>query len=160
MDVSFYEREKAALVGTGFVKFLPSAATCDEADPDVDIVSLSPVPKAKSPGSIPNGFSDVSIEGDTGVVALRIAYLLGLNPIYMIGLADRIYDEKMHFHAESRRIVSDTVVQAMGSELFPFIEAIRARGIRVVSCSPISNLNVAVPYVDIRTLLGAEEHRS
>lgn len=152
MDPLFYEREKAALAGTCFVKFIPAEALDADGAQDATVIPLSPLPEAKPPGAVPAGFDDLSTDGDTGVVALRIAYLLGLDPIYIIGLADRIYDGKMHFHAESKRIVSDAVVQAMGSELFPLIEVVRARGITVASCSPISNLNSAIPYVDIRTL--------
>jgi hypothetical protein len=157
MDSSFYEREKTALAGTGFVKFIPAGTSSDEPEHDRTVVPLSPLSKAKPADSVPSEFGDLSIEGDTGVVALRIAYLLGLDPIYLVGLADRIYDGKMHFHAESKRVVSDMVVSAMSTELFPFIQAIRARGVTVASCSPISNLNGIVPYVDIRTLLSVEE---
>jgi hypothetical protein len=157
MDSSFYEREKTTIAGTGFIKFIPAETNSVEPEYDATVVPLPPLSKAKLADAFPNKFDDLSIEGDTGVVALRIAYLLGLNPIYLIGLADRIYDGKMHFHAESKRVVSDVVVSGMSIELLPFIQSARARGVTVASCSPISNLNGVIPYVDIRSLLTAEE---
>jgi hypothetical protein len=152
MDPSYYRREKAALAGTTFLKFVPTDALDPGETEDATVVALPRLPDTRSPGAIPISFDDLRTDGDTGLAALRIAYLLGLNPIYLVGLADRIWKERMHFHTESKRIVSDAVVQAMGSELLPFVQAITADGVRVISCSSISNLNTLVPYVDIRAL--------
>jgi hypothetical protein len=158
MDFELYLRERHALSQLSFLKFVPQVPTrMDAVKNDRDLIAL-PRQRARSlPTAIPNGFSDLCIDADTGVVALRIAYLLGLNPIYLLGMNDGIYQGRLHYHDESKRVPSEQELVAMASDMVPFISAIVELGVSVISCSPISRLNAVIPFVDICTLFDANE---
>ena len=154
MDTAFHLREQNKIAQKSFTKFVPYNESIDEdIPPDPNRISLPHKEPISSPDTVAESFDDLCIASDTGVIALRIAYLLGLNPIYLIGLSDNIYKGKLHYHSESKRIVAEQTVTTMGNELIPFIEAISEKGTQVISCSPISILNAVVPYVDVRTVL-------
>jgi hypothetical protein len=157
MDPSYYAREFAKIRLCPFLKFVPDVeGYAVDLDADRSLIRLPYRPGTQCADALPRDFASLGIEADTGVVALRLAYLLGLNPIYVLGLGDGIHRGRLHFHAESKRNTSEAEVLSMGRDLFPLIEAMRAAGVDVFSCSPISRLNEAAPYVDIRSL-GLEE---
>jgi hypothetical protein len=148
MDVDFYLREKPRLAAASFVKFTPAGVEGD----DPTVVELPPRRAATEATALPRGLADVDTGGDTGLVALRIAYVLGLRPIYLLGMNDPMYRGRLHFHDESKRPRSPRTVVAMGEPMRAAIAALGRAGVAVYSCSPISELNRVVPYVDIRTL--------
>lgn len=153
MDLDFYARERALLARSPVVKFTPALA--DHGD-DPTLVCLPAREAMTTSATLPIRLADVGTGGDTGVVALRIAYVLGLQPIYLLGMNDPIHRGRLHFHDESRRPRSPGTVASMGEPMRALIRAIERAGVEVYSCSPISELNRVVPYVDIRTLDPAE----
>lgn len=149
MDRDFYARERARLAGSSFVKFTPAGAN-DGDDPTV--VGLPAREATTASTLLPVRLAEVGADGDTGLVALRIAYVLGLRPIYLLGMNDPVHRGRLHFHDESKRPRSPEAVASMGEPMRALIAAIERAGVSVYSCSPISELNRVIPYVDIRTL--------
>jgi hypothetical protein len=156
MDETFFLKDRSPLLSREFIKFIPSSCGADSLNAefcdDSTVILLQRSADKRPADSIPAGFADLCIDSDTGVVALRIAFLLGLNPIYLLGLHDPIYKGRLHFHDESKRPTAESEVLSMGEEMVPFVKALVARGIEVISCSPISRLNGVIPYVEIASL--------
>lgn len=107
---------------------------------------------------LPKTFSKpISFWNNTGVVALRLAYLLGLYPIYLLGIDLRkSLEGRTHFHDKygkarhGRPKVSN--YDGFYNAFKVTIEAIRREKVRVYSCSRISPLNEIIPYKDLREL--------
>ena len=153
MDHEFYARDRALLSQAPFIKFVPAAEPClTDVVHDRNLVVLPHRDDRRAAHAVPGSFVDLCNDADTGVVALRIAYLLGLDPIYVLGLNDEIYRGRLHFHTESRRTISEAEVASMGQDMIPLVQAVVRSGVQVLSCSPISRLNAFIPYVDIRRL--------
>ncbi|GGK42843.1 hypothetical protein [Salinarimonas ramus] len=158
MDAPFVHREAEALAGSPFVKFVTDAIeTVPTNARDDTLVPLSASLRPRSGVVVPTGFEDIRTDGDTGLVALQVAYLLGLDPIYVLGLGDRLHEGRLHFHGESKRVRSQDTVSAMAGDLLPLVSELVAAGVAIRSCSPISNINTIVPYVDIRNVTRGEE---
>ncbi|WFU42029.1 hypothetical protein QA640_05915 [Bradyrhizobium sp. CB82] len=151
MDLPFFEREHVAIASSPFVKFAPVGAGRVGAQRVPGLIELAGEHSGPRP-TVPETFNDLALAEDTGLVALQIAYLLGLNPIYVIGLGDRIHEGRMHFHDESRRPLTHTVADSMGKAVVDFVRSLQTVGVAVRSCSPISVLNEVAPYVDIRSI--------
>jgi len=148
IDAVYYKQDYNYLIEQKFVKFLPQVHI-DGVDLDSDntVVTLpynSDVPRNR----LPTSFEDLTINDETGIVALKIAYLLGLNPIYMLGCDATTYEGKTHCHTRYRR----RKTAPPGRYFYTFLTALKKNNIEVFSCSPISKLNKVIPYVDIRTL--------
>lgn len=111
-------------------------------------------------GALTESFSDpMSFWNNSGVAALRIAYMLGLRPIYLVGVDLTKTDGKgnTHFHKEyEKQRVGKTGILRYGQFYRAFertIKALKKRSVRVYSCSPISELNNVLKVVDIKELL-------
>jgi len=95
---------------------------------------------------------------NSGVTGLRIAYLLGLNPIYLLGIdIKRIDDQnRTHFHTDydNNRIekTKDIRYEKFYTAFTETIKAIANKGVTVYSCSKTSRLNDTIKYVDVLTL--------
>lgn len=103
---------------------------------------------------LPLSFNDpISFWQNSGVVALRIAYLLGCNPIYLIGIDLGSY-EKVWFHdGYGKSKGPGKRWYELSKEIFiQTIEQLENEGVYVYSCSPVSPLNAVIPYVDIKNL--------
>lgn len=106
--------------------------------------------------------SEVSFWNNTGVAALRVAAIMGLNPIYLIGIDVIRQDENgnTHFHDayganrtnrgdEVEGPKYETFYTAFKVTIIPMLE----RGIKIYSCSPVSKLNDLIPFKDIKGVL-------
>lgn len=104
---------------------------------------------------IPTSFAGpISFWQNSGVVALRLAFLLGLNPIYLLGMDLGGHQGKFWFHEGYVATGAGKKWYELAGTIF---ERIIARldndhGVDVYSCSSISSLNDVIPYVDIRNL--------
>ena len=108
---------------------------------------------------LPTSMNTISFLNNSGVGALRIAFLMGCNPIYLLGM-DMGPDTsgETHFHNDykhdPKRKTSPNRYQQFFTEFERTIKAMEERRVNVVSCSPISTLNSIIPYVPINEVLG------
>ena len=106
---------------------------------------------------IPDGFDKpFSFVNNTGVAALRAAYVLGCDPIYLIGM-DITYSDtgESHFHedyVDRKRATSPARYKQFHQVFTKTLEAIKSNGRTVYSCSPSSPLNSMIDYVPITSL--------
>jgi hypothetical protein len=101
---------------------------------------------------------EISAWNNSGVWAIRLAYILGLSPIYLIGIDVKKQDEKgnTHFHQDYDRnrvkVISneryDNFLLAWQRTIF----LLKKKNIQIFSCSKISNLNNIIRYVDIKDI--------
>jgi len=109
-------------------------------------------------GFISHSFTDKMTFPNAGGSALIVAYMLGLNPIYLLGIDVKSYEDKTHFHDEydAKDIewrISTGLYMRMMLVFEPILKQLKKRNIEVYSCSPISELNNIIPYVDINSLM-------
>lgn len=108
--------------------------------------------------NLPESMLDpISTKNNAGVTALRIAYVLGLNPIYLLGIDLRDEDlERFNFHNEYDKERQDKIslskIQVFKKAFHQTIEAIHRKGVQVYNCSHLSTLNVT--YKPITEILG------
>jgi len=110
-------------------------------------------------GTIFKSFKDpIPMWPNAGVTCLRIAYVLGLNPIYLVGIDMIRVDAsgRTHFHNDySEREKSKTkdkrYIQFYDNFILT-INDLQKLGINIISCSKTSKLNSVIPYVDIQNL--------
>lgn len=116
---------------------------------------------------------EISFWNTTGTAALRVAYIMGLNPVYLIGIDCAVSNEKgqTHFHngyvGSNRNSsikpnqITEKWKKQMRSRYGNFYRSfaetikymkIRRKGFIVYSCSPISKLNDIIPYKNLHTL--------
>lgn len=95
---------------------------------------------------IPENFSNgICYGGSSGFIAMVCSYLMGFNPIYLLGFDLCGY----HFHEgygkeKDAKLARDhTMVR---SALIEGIKILQLRGIEIISLSPISRLNDCIPY--------------
>jgi hypothetical protein len=97
---------------------------------------------------------------NSGVTGLRIAYTLGLNPIYLIGIDIQRLDNKnrTHFHTDydNARIkkTKDVRYDKFYDSFFKTIEDLKRKKVKVISCSENSRLNTILEYQDLLTVEG------
>ena len=107
--------------------------------------------------TIPAGLDKpFSFVNNTGVAALRAAFVLGCNPIYLLGIdIGPDTSGQTHFHNEytdPSRVTPFARYQQFSTVFKKTIEAMQERGRRIYSCSPTSSLNEVVEYVPISSL--------
>lgn len=94
----------------------------------------------------------ISLKNNCGVVCLRIAYLLNLNPIYLFGID---LNNNTHFHAEYDRKRENLTSLKRVNEFYEiFRDTILAikkvkPEINIYSCSKTSRLNDIIKYKDV-----------
>lgn len=124
------------------------------------ISNLLPIKRtANSQQNLPTSFGNpICFVNNSGVAALRIAYLLGLNPIYLVGMdigPDPVTEET-HFHnaykSDSNRTTRPQRYVQFQNSFKETIKQCAKVGVKVYSCSPFSPLNSSAPYVDLTTL--------
>lgn len=96
--------------------------------------------------------SPVSFINNSGVAALRIAYVMGCNPIYLVGIDVKIgEDGKSHYHNDYKglRSTPPTRYNQFYTEFERTIKAMKGKNKEVVSCSKTSLLNKIIPYIPI-----------
>lgn len=140
IDTGYYSRHYTTLVDKEFIKFIPKVFI-----KDIDVTAdktLVQIPYSNSlnkggkmpPETLPTSFDNLCIDSATGVVALRIAYMMGLNPIYLLGMDSTLYKNNSHFHHEYRTRRTDQHMIAMGKDFPPTIKAMQNKGIEIISC--------------------------
>lgn len=102
---------------------------------------------------------EISAWNNSGVWALRLAYIFGLNPIYLIGMDVVRQDDKgnTHFHLDYNikrvKAVSNKRYDNFFLAWMRTISLLKKKNIRIFSCSKISRLNTLIPYVDVREIV-------
>jgi len=102
----------------------------------------------------------VGTKNNAGVTALRIAYILGLNPIYLIGIDLRPEDahpDRFNFHKDYDKArqakVSKEKIALFRKYFLETIEELERVDVHVFSCSKVSTLNSHIPYIDIKNII-------
>lgn len=110
-------------------------------------------------GYLTHRFEDPVTFPNAGGTALIVAYMLGLSPIYLVGIDCRKVDEKTHFHTDydkkdqEKRIASGLYTR-MRRAFEPLLKQLKEKNVEVYSCSPISILNGLIPYTDLGNVPG------
>jgi len=111
--------------------------------------------------NLPKTFdTPIGTKNNVGVTALRISYILGLNPIYLVGIDLRPEDahpDKFNFHNDYDRDrqtkVSKEKIALFQKYFLETIEELKRVDVHVFSCSKVSTLNSHIPYVDIKNII-------
>lgn len=125
----------------------------------IDIPRLYGIPVNKEnqgKGILSTSFDEPMAFPNAGGTALIIAYLLGLNPIYLVGIDCKNYYGVTQFHNDYDRKDQDRRIESgLYERMLIVFESLLSQlkecGIEVYSCSSISDLNQFIPYVDIRS---------
>ena len=99
--------------------------------------------------------SPISFRNNAGCTAFRIAYLLGLNPIYLIGIDCRIVELKTHWHnhyTENRKPNADRLRRFYNTWV-ELLEEAKKNEVITYSCSVVSELNQIIDYVNLEIVL-------
>ena len=101
---------------------------------------------------ISENFDGVYYGKSSGYLAINIAYIMGCNPIYLLG-----FDlEGKHFHDGYGKRMNERLEQdhkIIGKELIVGITEIQARGTTICSMSPMSILNEYIPFASVRDII-------
>jgi hypothetical protein len=152
----YYIREfKQELIDIASIKFIPNGYNKFNIPNTYNLLK----DKVKTKHILPKNFtSPIPMSNNSGVASLKLAYLLGLNPIYLIGIDITHTDEqgRTHFHNDydKNRIIK-TKPDRYGLFYDSFLETLKAlkdKNIEVISCSSVSKLNSDIPFVNINTL--------
>lgn len=152
-----FGKEIRALRKTGHI-FYPSKLTDIAGQRGGPKFCQFPHGNEKSHPIAPRSFrARIPTYNNSGVTALRMAYILGLNPIYLLG-CDLNKDAKMagdtHFHdCYDAKRKNATKAQRYDAFRESFVKTIEVMRSRVVSCSPVSSLNDAIPYRPIEEVV-------
>ena len=103
---------------------------------------------------------NISTSNNAGTTALRIANILGLNPVYLLGVdlkPENILNREYNFHNDYGVNRYEELYKA-GPEHYEkfseaFLKTINKMDSRVVSCSPDSVLNGFITYKDVEEVL-------
>lgn len=108
-------------------------------------------------GFLPRSFSDPMTFPNAGGSALIVAYLLGLNPIYLLGIDCISYQNRTHFHEEYNQKEQEERIRTglytrMRTVFLSLVSQLQKQGITIYSCSPISTLNDVLPFAEYHSL--------
>jgi len=111
--------------------------------------------------NLPESFSTpIGTKNNVGVTALRIMYILGLNPIYLVGIDLRKEDaspEKFNFHTDydykRQKVISPEKIAKFRKYFIETIDEMMRKGREIFSCSKVSTLNAHIPYVDLKNII-------
>ena len=151
IDNGFYRKFKDEIHEVECIKFFN--ANCGYRDETTFPLVTYGGHKEKSTHLVPVSLTKpISLWNNSGTAAIRIAYLLGLNPIYLIGIDLTIQNNKSHFHEDygidPRHYPAHRYVKCFEDT----IRLLKQRGVTFYSCSPISKLNRIIEYIDLTTL--------
>ena len=100
------------------------------------------------------------------MIALRIAHVLGLNPIYLIGIdlcPEDVGAENFNFHndydIQRQSKISDLKIERFRKYFVEAIDELVKRSVEVFSCSPRSSLNAHIPYVSLESIIEELENK-
>jgi len=158
-DDYFWRHFTSEVIGMDCIKFSPKNAYDRLKLGTLDATIFPIINSKKQENTRTSSFSKpISLWNNTGLACLRIAALLGLNPIYIVGIDLTVKDEqgRTHFHNdyEPKRINKTREIRT-GQWLDAFdntIKNLNIMGIDIYSCSLTSKLNTIIPYIDIKDL--------
>lgn len=111
---------------------------------------------------VPTSFKNpISFKNNAGCTALRVAYLLGCNPIYLVGIdcrlelePDRVRTHWHEYYPQNRRPSKDRlkVFYNLWTDLIGKMSESR----KIYSCSPTSELNKFVEWIDLKNVLSSK----
>jgi hypothetical protein len=91
---------------------------------------------------------------NSGALGILVAYVLGLDPIYLFGLDAVIHEGRIWHHKDyGRWTLNSGQVKEMSYKIEAVITMIEEKGGTVISCSPISRLNERINYISIEEIL-------
>jgi hypothetical protein len=111
----------------------------------------------KQKGFVPLGLSDneddgLNTGGNSGFLALQAAYIMGCNPIYLMGIDLRFSNHKKYFYDGKKDSAGGEIQYDNMSKAFNFAAPLfKERGVKVYNCSPISKLE-GYPYYSLRKI--------
>lgn len=163
-DAYFWDNFKDEIKNLNCIKFAPNDIAQARCIGEAGSSDKFQIVK-RAPGSYgasvmaPNTFNgEVSFWNNSGVSALRIAHILGLNPIYLVGidLTMKNDNDDTHFHNaySANRVgkVGDSRYHVFYSAFEQTIKPLQEQGVKIFSCSAVSKLNNLIPFIDINTI--------
>lgn len=106
--------------------------------------------------SIPRRFDQFCYVGGSGLFGIKVAYILGLNPIYLIGFDCKTTDGASHFHNEYGEPLSDNRLKGFSMSMRGFADNIRKHeDVMVYCCNEDSLLVPHIPYRNLENVLHA-----
>ena len=157
-DAYFWKAFRSELIKLRSIKFCPIKIVRKFSINKKDIYSLKRDKDSKKSTYVSSLSNSVPMWNNSGVTALRIAYILGLNPIYLIGIDLIIKDLKgrTHFHkAYNKNRVAKTTFKRYNKFFESFKKTIKDLediGVKIYSCSKVSRLNELIEYKKIDDL--------
>jgi hypothetical protein len=103
-------------------------------------------------------FLPISFWQNSGAIAIRIAYLLGLNPLYLLGFDGGFKkNNEKNFHSDYLKVGyrgCDSYWYSIATDVLKIlIKKLQEVGIKIYSCSEKSTLNSIIEYVPLSQTL-------
>ena len=158
-DPYFWKTFRKEILKLRCVKFCPLNVVRKFPNENINDVHFLKRDKNRFKNTITDSFDNpIPMWNNSGVTGLRIAYILGLNPIYLLGIDIQHEDSegRTHFHTDynSKRIAKTSLARYdkfyKAFELT--INTLNSMNIQVVSCSKLSRLNDIIPYQDLMNM--------
>ena len=107
---------------------------------------------------LPSSLDLISFINNSGVGALRIAYAMGCNPIYLLGIdLGSNQAGETHFHhdykRDPKRITNPECYREFLTVFENTIKAMQDKGVDIISCSSVYPLNKLISYIPIKDVL-------
>jgi len=158
-DPYFWKTFRKEILKLRCVKFCPLNVVRKFPNENINDVHFLKRDKNRFKNTITDSFDNpIPMWNNSGVTGLRIAYILGLNPIYLLGIDIQHEDSegRTHFHTdyEKNRVAKTTPKRySLFFESFKkTIEALKEKNIKIVSCSKNSKLNDIISFNSITKL--------
>ena len=136
---------------------------------EYDLRMFDKVVRISKYGGIGLDFNDFRCGSDSGYSALQLAVVLDYEEIYLLGIDFKVNKVKQnvargiklssetHYFETASRTISDEFEKKLNEFMIPYPNAFREikekTNCKVFSCSPISQLNSYIPYIDINQVL-------
>jgi hypothetical protein len=151
-DAYFWKHFEKEVKQVQCMKIVPDNIVRNYRDDSFLFLRRSPSPKDVLPTTLAGKISFIN---NSGVAALRIAYMMGCNPIYLVGIDVKLLEDgRSHYHNyyEGLRAAPPTRYKQFYTEFQRTLEALKGKR-QVISCSDISALNDLIPYIPIQEVL-------
>lgn len=151
-DAYFWNHFGTEIKKLSCMKIVPDNIIHNYRDDTMIILKRSQTPKDVLPVSLA---APVSFINNSGLAALRIAYAMGCNPVYLIGIDVKITEDgKTHYHDfySGLRVTPPSRYRQFYNEFDRTITALKGK-CEVFSCSDISALNNLIPYIPIQEVV-------
>jgi hypothetical protein len=153
-DAYFWKNWKSELIRISCLKIAPENILRGQRLNNFIIVRRSTNPR----DIVPSNMSVISFVNNSGVAALRIAYAMGCNPIYLVGIdAGPSESGETHFHKDyekdKNRVTSPQRYKQFHKSFVDTIKKMEDLGRDIYSCSEGSSLNSVMPFVRISEVI-------